>query len=47
MKFVCSKSVLNGIVNIVQKAIGAKTSFPILECIKIDAQDDEIVFNKG
>ena len=40
MKFICSKSVLNGIVNIVQKAIGAKTSFPILECIKIDAQTD-------
>ena len=40
MKFVCSKSVLNKIVNIVQKAIGAKTSFPILECIKIEAETD-------
>ena len=40
MKFVCSKTVLTQIVNIVQKAIGPKTSYPILECIKIDAQTD-------
>lgn len=40
MKFVCSKEELNEIVNIVQKAIGSKTSHPILECIKIDAQSD-------
>lgn len=40
MKFVCSKTVLNQIVNIVQKAIGAKTSYPILECIKINAETD-------
>ncbi len=38
MKFVCAKSILNEIVNIVQKAIGAKTSHPILECIKIEAE---------
>lgn len=45
MKFVCSKTVLNDIVNIVQKAIGSKTSHPILECIKIDAQPDgHVVF---
>lgn len=40
MKFVCSKTVLTQIVNIVQKAIGPKTSYPILECIKIEAQTD-------
>ena len=40
MKFVCSKTVLNDIVNIVQKAIGSKTSHPILECIKIEASND-------
>lgn len=45
MKFVCSKDILNNIVNIVQKAIGYKTSLPILECIKIEAQGDgHIVF---
>ena len=40
MKFVCSKTVLNQIVNIVQKAISNKTSLQILEFIKIDAQSD-------
>lgn len=40
MKLVCSKSVLNNIVNTVQKAMGAKTSHPILECIKIEALND-------
>ena len=45
MKFVCSKTVLNEIVNIVQKAIGAKTPHPILECIKIEASNDgHVVF---
>lgn len=38
MKFVCSKSVLIQILNIVQKAIGSKSSMPILDSIKIDAQ---------
>ena len=40
MKFVCSQTVLNKIVNIVQKSIGTKTSYPILECIKIEAESD-------
>ena len=45
MKFVCSKTILNNIVNTVQKAIGSKTSHPILECIKIDASNDgHVVF---
>ena len=40
MKFVCSKTILNNIVNTVQKSIGSKTSHPILECIKIEALND-------
>lgn len=45
MKFKCQKSILMQIVNTVQKAIGSKSSLPILECIKIDAQSDgNIVF---
>lgn len=43
MKFSCSKTVLTDIVNIVQKAIGSKTSHPILECIKIEATSDSHV----
>lgn len=45
MKLVCSKSVLNNIVNTVQKAMGSKTSHPILECIKIEAlTDGHVIF---
>ena len=45
MKFSCSKSLLNEIVNTVQKAMGAKSSHPILECIKIETQNDgHVVF---
>lgn len=40
MKFVCSKTALTHILNIVQKAIGAKSPMPILDSIKIDAQSD-------
>ena len=48
MKFECPKSVLNDIVNIVQKSIASKTSHPILECIKIDAQrDGHVVFTSN
>ena len=48
MKFECPKSVLNEIVNIVQKSIASKTSHPILECIKIDAQSDgHVVFTSN
>ncbi len=43
MKFVCSKTVLNQIVNVIQKAIGAKSSHPILECIKIEAESNDHV----
>ena len=45
MKFSCSKLMLNEVVNTVQKAMGAKSSHPILECIKIEAQNDgHVVF---
>lgn len=45
MKFVCSKTILNEIVNTVQKAISQKSAHPILECIKIDAAEDgHVVF---
>lgn len=37
MKLVCDKAQLVEIINTVQRAIVPKTSFPILECIKIDA----------
>lgn len=48
MKFECPKSILNDIVNIVQKSIASKTSHPILECIKIDAQrDGHVVFTSN
>lgn len=43
MKIVCSKELLNKIVGVVQKAIGAKTSYPILECIKIETSVDGTV----
>lgn len=48
MKLVCSKSVLNNIVNTVQKAMGSKTSHPILECIKIEAlTDGHVIFTSN
>lgn len=37
MKFICSKTQLTDIINTVQKAVMAKSTNPILECIKIDA----------
>lgn len=43
MKIACSKTVLNKVVNTVQKALGSKTSYEILECIKIQAEPDGIV----
>lgn len=45
MKLVCSKPQLIDIINTVQRAIAPKTSLPILECIKIDANGDgNVVF---
>lgn len=37
MKIVCNKVQLLDVINTVQKAVSAKSTMPILECIKIDA----------
>lgn len=37
MKFICNKAQLLDIINTVQRAVPAKSTNPILECIKIDA----------
>ena len=45
MKIICSKPQLVDIINTVQRAIAPKTSLPVLECIKIDANGDgNVVF---
>lgn len=43
MKLSCPKSNLTEVVNIVQKAVPAKSTMPILECIKLDANSDGTV----
>lgn len=47
MKINCSKEELVEIINTVQKSISAKSSLPILECIKIDASADGTVVFTG
>lgn len=42
MKIICSKSNLLCAVNIVSKAVSAKTTMPILECVLLDASTNEI-----
>ncbi len=42
MKIICSKSILVKGVNTVSKAVPSKTTMPILECILIDATDNQI-----
>ena len=42
MKIICSKSDLVKGVNIALKAVPVRTTLPILECILIDASDDQI-----
>ncbi|MDF2801645.1 MAG: polymerase beta subunit [Anaerocolumna sp.] len=42
MKIICSKSELQNHVNIVLKAVPAKSTMPILECIIIDVKEDSI-----
>ncbi len=42
MKFKCTKGIMNEAINIVLKAIPAKTTMPILECVVIEAYGDEI-----
>ena len=37
MKFICNKNQLTEIINTVQKAVMSKSTNPILECIKLDA----------
>ena len=44
MKIICSKAELTKSVNISLKAIPVRTTMPILECILIDARDQEIHF---
>jgi len=44
MKLICSKSDLLKCVNIVSKAVPSRTTMPILECILIEADDNEIKF---
>lgn len=44
MKIICQKADLQKSVNIVMKAVPAKTTMPILECILIDASANEIKF---
>lgn len=47
MKLFCSKSELQKSVNIVMKAVPAKTTMPILECILIDASTNDIKFTSN
>ncbi len=47
MKLICDKNQLSEIINTVQKAISVKTTMPILECIKIDAEGDGNVVITG
>ena len=47
MKIICSKSNLLKSVNIVMKAVPAKTTMPILECILIDASASDIKFTSN
>lgn len=47
MKLTCSKANLLKSVNIVLKAVPAKTTMPILECILIDASANEIKFTSN
>ena len=42
MKFICSRSNLLSGINIVLKAVPAKTTMSVLECILIKVEDDEI-----
>ena len=47
MKLFCSKAELQKSVNIVMKAVPAKTTMPILECILIDASTNDIKFTSN
>ena len=47
MKIICNKSDLLKGVNIALKAIPVRTTMTILECILIDASEDEIKFTSN
>lgn len=47
MKIICPKNSLLKSVNIVMKAVPAKTTMPILECILIDASSSDIKFTSN
>lgn len=38
MKLICKRNEMTEIINMVQKAVSAKSTMPILECIKLDAE---------
>lgn len=42
MKFTCNKSDINEAINIVLKAVPGKTTMPILECVVIEAMEEEL-----
>ena len=42
MKLSFEKSTLLNAINIVMKAVPSRTTMPILECILVDASDEEI-----
>lgn len=42
MKFTCNKSDINEAINIVLKAVPGKTTMPILECVVMEASDNEL-----
>ncbi len=42
MKFTCNKSDINEAINIVLKAVPGKTTMPILECVVIEASENEL-----
>lgn len=44
MKFYCEKDIIQNAINTVQKATSAKTTYPILECILINAKDNTLKF---
>lgn len=47
MKFICSKSKLIEVINIVQRAISSKSVMPILECIRIESLDSSHIILTG
>lgn len=42
MKFTCNRSDINEAINIVLKAVPGKTTMPILECVVIEANENEL-----